>query len=84
MHKSAITDHMTQHNHTINWEGANFVDKESDWRVRGIKEAIWIRKTKDSMNGDEGRYPLLHIYDDLLKSHLRAATGGTHQSDTSA
>ena len=30
--------------------GAKFVDRESDWRTRGIKEAIWIRKTKDSMN----------------------------------
>ena len=69
MHKSAITDHMTQQNHIVDWEGAKFVDRESDWRTRGIKEAIWIRKTKDSMNRDDGRYRLSHIYDDLLKGH---------------
>ena len=69
MHKSAITNHMTQKNHIVDWEGAKFVDRESDWRTRGIKEVIWIRKTTDSMNRDEGRYRLLHIYDDLLKGH---------------
>ena len=34
MHKSAITDHMTQQNHIVDWEGAKFVDRESDWRTR--------------------------------------------------
>ena len=79
-----ITDHMTQKNHTVDLEGANFVDRESDWRTRGIKEAIWIRKTKDSMNRDEGRYRVSHIYDNLLKGHPGRGHGGTHQSHTSA
>ena len=86
MHKSTITDHMTQHNHIVDWEGAKFIDRESDWRTRGIKEAIWIRKTKDRMNRDEGRYRLSHIYADLLKGQWAtqgAAAVGTHQSDTS-
>ncbi|KAI0215623.1 hypothetical protein LSAT2_032317 [Lamellibrachia satsuma] len=61
-----------------NCEGAKFVDRESDWRTRGIKEAIWIRKTKDSMNRDEGRYRLSHIYDDLLKGHPGRGSGGGH------
>ena len=30
-HKSAIINHMTQQNHTVDWEWANFVDIESDW-----------------------------------------------------
>ena len=75
MHKSVITDHMTQQNHIVHWEGAKFVDRESDWRTRGIKEAIWIRKTKDIMNRDEGRYRLSHIYDDL-KGHPGRGRGG--------
>ena len=53
MYKSAITDHMPQQNHIVDWEGGNFVDRESDWRTSGIKEAIWIMKTKDSMNRDD-------------------------------
>ena len=35
-----VTDHMTQQNHVVDWEGAKFVDRESDWRTRGVKEAI--------------------------------------------
>ena len=27
MHKSAITDHMTQQNHIIDWAGAKFIDR---------------------------------------------------------
>ena len=27
MHKSAITDHMTQQNHIVDWAGATFVDR---------------------------------------------------------
>ena len=38
MHKSAITDHMTQQNHIVDWEGVKFVDRESDWRTRSDKE----------------------------------------------
>ena len=76
MHKSAITDHMTQQNHIVDWEGAKFVNRESDWRTSGIKEAIWIRKTKDSINRDEARYRLSHLYDDFLKGHPGGGRGG--------
>ena len=70
---------MTQQNHIVDWEEAKFVDRESDWRTRGIKEAIWTRKTIDSMNRDDGRYRLLHIYDDLLKGHPWRGRGrGAH------
>ena len=69
MHKSAITDRMTQQNHIVDWKGAKFVDSESDSRTRGVKEAIWISETKDSINRDEGRYRLSHIYDELLKDY---------------
>ena len=37
MHKSAITDQMTQQNHIVEWAGATFIDRESDWRTRDIK-----------------------------------------------
>ena len=56
-------------NHVIDWEGAKIVDRESDWKTRGIKEAIWIRKTSNTMNRDEGRYKLPHVYDDILRRH---------------
>ena len=53
-HKTAITGYADKHNCVIDWEGAKLVDKERNWCARWIKEAIWITKTKPTMNRDEG------------------------------
>ena len=66
IHKSAITDHVMQNNHVIDWEGAKMIEREANWVTRGVKEAINIRKNPANMNRDEGRYILSHLYDDLL------------------
>ena len=43
------------------------VDKETNSCAHWIKEAIWIRKTKPTMNRDEvGGYRLSHVWDSLL------------------
>ena len=42
------------------------VDKETNRCASWIKEAIWIRKTKPTMNRDEGGYILSHVWDSLL------------------
>ena len=44
-HKSTITDHATQQNHVIDWEGAKILEKEEDHKTRLIKDSIWIRTT---------------------------------------
>ena len=49
--------------------GVNIVDKEPNQRIRQIKEAIWIRKTRTPINRDEGNYELPHVYDDVIKRH---------------
>ena len=69
--KSAITDHVTQEKHVIDWDSAKLLQREGDWVVRGIKEAITIRKNPSNMNRDEGRYQLSHMYDDLLTPSQR-------------
>ena len=69
IHKSALTDHATTENHIIDWEGVNIVDKEPNRRIRHIKEAIWIRKTRTPINRDEGNYELPHMYDNVIKRH---------------
>ena len=51
--KSAITDHVCNENHVIDWANAKVIDRESDKAGRLIREAIWIRKT-DNMNRDGG------------------------------
>ena len=63
-HKSAIADHADRHNCVIDWEGAKVVDKETNRCAHWIKEVIWIRKTKLTMN--EGGYRLSHMWDSLL------------------
>ena len=78
VHKSAITDHVSQLNHLIDWDSAKLVERERDWTVRGMKEAMVIRQNKDvCMNRDEGRYNLSHLYDDLLTPDAREG-GGHH------
>ena len=44
IHKSAITDHVAQHNHVIDWVGAKVIDKDSNKQTRWIHEAIRIRQ----------------------------------------
>ena len=63
--KSAITDHICNKNHVIDWENAKVIDRESDKAGRHIREAIWIRKT-ENMNRDERSYQLSHVCDSLL------------------
>ena len=64
--KSAITDHATQNNHVIDWENIKIIDKDSNTKVRLIKESIWIRKERTAMNRDEGAFKLDHSYDSIL------------------
>ena len=66
-HPSALTDHVAQQNHTIDWDKVTLPMKETDWHVHGIKEAIQIRKSgKDSLNRDGGRHQLSSLYNHLL------------------
>ena len=65
-HKSAITDHLAQENHVIDWGGARIIDRESHRTTRQVKEAIWIRRARNTMNRDEGAYNLSHVYDSLV------------------
>ena len=67
INKSAITDHIAQENHVIDWEGAKLLEREDDVIKRRIKEAIWIRKRgANTINRDIGSITLDHVYDSLL------------------
>ena len=68
INKSAITDHVNQHNHDIDWDSACVIDRESDWKTRTIKEAVHIRTNRQVMNRDEGAHQLSRVYDPLLGS----------------
>ena len=73
-HQSALTDHVAQSNHTIAWDKVKLPVKEADWKLRGIREAISIRKAgTHSLNRDEGRYQLPPCYSRLLTAALPGA-----------
>ena len=42
--KSAITDHVNQENHVIDWNEATIIARESDKTTRWIREAVKIRQ----------------------------------------
>ena len=65
-HKSAITDHANRNNCIIDWEGTKVIDRECNRNAIWIKETIWVRKTTQFMNQDEGGYRLSHVWDGLL------------------
>ena len=72
VHKSAITDHVVEHNHVIGWGEAKVIGTEQDRFKRWVKEAVEIRKKRGTtMNRDEGQYHLSHIFDELLISSSR-------------
>ena len=73
-----MTDHVASKNHTIDWEGVRLpatIDwvgvrlqvKEPDWKKRGVKEAIFIRKAGTcTINRDGGWYHLPEVFSKLL------------------
>ena len=65
--KSALADRATTENHILDCGGAKIIDKEPNRRIRQIKEAIWIRKTKTPINRDEGNHELPHVYDGVIR-----------------
>ena len=65
--KSAVSDHVSQLNHTIDWEGTHIFDREGQKWPRKIREAIQIRKHRGKvMNRDEGQYTLPLVYNPIL------------------
>ena len=72
VHPSAITDHVTKNNHTIDWEGVNLPCRDCDTTKRGIWEAIAIKRTgAHAMNRDGGHHQLPLCYTKLLPYDAR-------------
>ena len=63
-HKLALTDHVAQENHVIDWEGAKIIDRDSN-------KLMFTRKIRKrgpkSINQGEGLLSIDHIYNPLHK-----------------
>ena len=67
IHQLALMDNIASNNHTINWEGVRLPAKKPDWKKRGVKEAIFIRKAgMGAINQDGGRNHLPEVFSKLL------------------
>ena len=79
-HKSAITDHVCQNNHIMNWEESEILEQESDKFKRWIKESICIRSNTPTMSRDKGAYQLSPIWTQVI-STPKPGGRGRLQSD---
>ena len=51
---SAVAEHAIMRDHRINWTEPEVIDRDDRTISRRVKEALWINKTKDTMNKDRG------------------------------
>ena len=60
--KSEVATHLHRDCQTykITLDNVEVLDREQDWRKRGIREAIYIRVNKPDPNRDQGRFNLHH------------------------
>ena len=70
-------NHVDSKNHTIDWEGVRLPAKEPDWKKRGGKEAIFIRKAgMRANNQDWGCHHLPEVFSKLLYQTTRLESRG--------
>jgi hypothetical protein len=71
-YESAVGQHARVTNHHFRPEDVTCLDRESNKRARGIKEAIYERALKPDLNKDGGlRYILPTTYDTLLSKTIK-------------
>ena len=85
---SAVFTHSKHSGHQFNSDDIIILDKEEKWFERGVKEAIWERVEKPSLNKKGGlRVLLSHAWDPILKqlprrmSHDQTDPQSSAQSD---
>jgi len=65
--KSALTDHVMQENHVIDWDDVDIMDRARDKERLRIRESIWIRREgPGALNRDDGNHQLPGAYTTLL------------------
>ena len=62
--------HIESPGHKVDLKSVEILDREPRYFERFIREAIYIRAHRPSLNRDGGRFKLPTTYDRLLRSHL--------------
>ncbi|KAI8517055.1 G-protein coupled receptor [Branchiostoma belcheri] len=58
----------------VSLEGVKILDSESDFFARGVKEAVYIRAHRPTLNRDGGRHKLSGTCDPLLRARVSDVT----------
>ena len=79
---SAMLQHARENQHHFRKEDMTILSSENDWVKRGIREAIFIKTLKPSINIDPGRHTLSSHFDSILGSIISAPPApATHSAD---
>ena len=54
LNMSAGAEHALCEGHDIDWKSAKILDREKNRRSRQVKEALWIKQKKTTLNKDKG------------------------------
>ena len=61
--------HVDTRGHSVNFKDTKVLDQEQRWLERGIKEAVYIRAHKPTLNASPGRYILPTVWNRVISLH---------------
>ncbi|KAI8493622.1 hypothetical protein Bbelb_285430 [Branchiostoma belcheri] len=67
--------------HSVSLDKIKILDSEPDFFARGVKEAVYIRANRPTLNRDGGRHRLSDTYDPLLQARVSDVTSQTQNGD---
>ena len=79
--ESGVAEHVMDTNHEIDWK-AKIFDKDNNQRRRLVREAVWIRKKKPTMNREQG-FELSKAYTKIITkdgNDTRPSRRGNHSA----
>ena len=71
--KSEVAKHLHVDNkgHTVDFANTKILDRDQRWLHRGIKEAVYIRAHRPTLNASPGRYQLPTVWNRIISSHVK-------------
>ena len=84
-YKSAIMQHAANTGHSFRESDLSILDKDSNWRSRGIRDSVFIRALNPVLNrrsDRNDRYSLPSTYDLILNGKIKRPPPPTPHSDS--